>query len=321
MSSSVMLKIKNALKSARSAVIVGHIDPDADSIGSVISSASMLQKLGIRPFMLSVDGVPETYRFLPGADAIKTSLPPDARFDVAIVVDAGDIRRIGKNIDLRAVCKDIINIDHHSDNTMFGTINLVRPASSSAEIIYDLCKFLHVPVSKDMAKCLYTAIITDTGNFRYENTLVSTFTIAADLVRAGVSPNRISTSIYDTKSVSFLKILALALQRMESAASGRVVWTSVTSQMINSVKAQGDELTAIIDHLRSLDQVEVAVLFRETKDGIIKINFRSREKINVQKIAKELGGGGHVRAAGVLIKGSLSSVKQKVLKVVLKYLK
>ena len=313
-------KIKTALSKTKSALVVCHIDPDADTIGSMLATALMLKQLKFDVEMLSIDPIPSTYNFLPQISEIKRSISQDAMFDVAIIVDAGDIGRIGEGISLRERAKIIINIDHHPDNTMFGDINFVEQVSSSAELVYNLCKHLKIPISPDMAICLYTAIITDTGNFRYENTTISTFLIAAELVRRGASPNEIASKIYDTKSISSLKVLALALEKIESSPDGKIVWTAVTDEMLEQAHALGEELTGIVDHLRSAASAQVALLFREEKNKEIKINLRSKEKVNVQKIAAKLGGGGHRRAAGVVLSGSLEEVKKKVLEEVQKHL-
>jgi phosphoesterase RecJ-like protein len=287
----------------------------------MIAMALLLKSLRIKATMFSSDAIPGTYNFLPHVKKIRRSLPRGAKFDVAIAVDAGDTKRLGRNISLRKIADKVINIDHHSDNTHFGDVNLVGNVSSSAELIYDICGYLKIHITKDMAICLYTAIITDTGSFRYENTSVSTFNIAAQLVLHGAAPNEISNKIYETKSVPSLKVLALALNGLRTLENEKIVWACVTRDMIKKVHAENEELTGIIDHLRSVKSAEVAILFREESDGLIKINLRSKKKINVQKIANELGGGGHARAAGVSIRGSLSRVSDKVLKTVQKHLK
>ncbi len=313
-------KIKRALCRAHKVLVACHVDPDADTIGSMIAMMLLLKTFKIQATMFSSDDIPEMYGFLPHILDIKRTLPEKTKYDVAIAVDAGDTARVGDGINLKNIAGTLINIDHHPDNTMFGDINLVERVSSSAELVYDLCKYLKIRISKDMATCLYTAIITDTGNFRYENTAVSTFNIAADLLRSGASPNQISNNIYETKSIPSLKVLAYALEGIQVALEGSVVWSCITADMLGKAHAKGEDLTGIVDHLRSVKSAEVAILFRE-EAGIIKINLRSRKKINVQKIASELGGGGHARAAGVSIGGRLPDVVDRVLKVVRKHVR
>ena len=313
--------IKDAILRARSALVACHVDPDPDTIGSMIAMALALKAKGIKTVMYSSDDIPETYRFLPHTAEIMRGLDPKARFDIAVALDAGDIRRVGSGLNIKQMAKTMINIDHHTDNTLFGDINLVRGVSSSAELVYALCKYLKVRITKDMAISLYTAIMTDTGCFRYENTTADTFMIAAELLKLGVIPNEIATKIYETKPIASLKVLALALQRIRVDAGGKIVWTSVTRDMVKSARAQKEELPGIVDHLRSIKGSEIAILFREEKGGIIKVNLRSRRSVNVQKIARLLGGGGHPRAAGITIAGKLRQVESKVLQVVRNHVK
>lgn len=305
-------RIKNELERADSALVICHEDPDADTIGSMIAAALLLKKRGIRSKMLSLDGVPRMYDFLPHARDIKHAIGRNERFDVAIALDAGDSGRLG-GIDLKHCADVVINIDHHPDNTMFGDINYVERVSSTAELVYDLCRYLKVSFSKDMATCLYTAIITDTGNFRYENTTVATFNIAADLVKYGASPKGIATSIYEMNEISALRVLALSLDKIKLTCGGKVVWSVVTRAMVKKARAKGQDITGVVDHLRSVKGSEVAVLFREEAGGLIKVNLRSRSRANVGRIANALGGGGHARASGVVLKGPLNSVIKKVL--------
>jgi len=316
--SQILGQIKKELAKARTALVMCHVDPDADTVGSMVAMMLILKGLGKRVKMLSLDPLPHTYDFLPHVREIKCHISANERFDVAITVDAGDVGRLGGLL-LKNHSKLVINIDHHPDNTMYGGINLVEKVSSTAELIYDLCKYLKVPITKDIATCLYTAIITDTGNFRYENTAVSTFNIAADLVKSGASPSIIASAIYENNPVSSLRLLALSLNRIRTAFGGKVVWSVVTLSMIKSANAAGEDITGIVDHIRSVMGASVAILFREEPAGLIKINLRSRNKVNVGKIANSLGGGGHARASGVVMRGPLNSVIKKVLNAVSKH--
>ncbi|MDD5594334.1 MAG: DHH family phosphoesterase, partial [Candidatus Margulisbacteria bacterium] len=175
-------EIKSALKNVRSAIIATHVDPDGDAIGSMLALGMVLEQLKIEVFYYSHDSVPKIYRFLAGAEKIKREITDFHHFDAAFVVDSSDISRIGDRIDLKKLAPKIINIDHHPDNTRFGDINCVMKTSSVAEQIYDMVKFLKIKLDKKIADCLYTSIITDTGNFRYDNTTAKTFLIAAELI-------------------------------------------------------------------------------------------------------------------------------------------
>lgn len=312
-------KIRKAVKSAKTALIVAHIDPDGDTIGSAIASAMLLDQLGLTVTIYSADGVPAIYRFLPWANRIKHELPLGAHFDLAVAVDASDLDRIGNKINLRESAALIINIDHHPDNSQYGDINYVEKISSVAEQIYKLCKYFKVKLNREMAENIYTAMITDTGNFRYENTSVSTFLVAAELLKAGVKTHEITTRIYDTKSLASLKILAKALAQLDFSAEGKVAWSAISHAMMMDTGARGEDLIGLVDLIRSIDGVEVAILFREDKDKI-KINFRAKHKVNVGEIATRFGGGGHAKAAGAIVAGNLSEVKNRVVMEAVKYI-
>jgi len=313
-------KIKELLKNAKTALIAVHIDPDGDAIGSMLALGMVLEQKGLTVTHYCADSVPKIYRFLPGVERIKRELLLEQRFDLAFVLDSSDISRPGDKIDLRHAAPVIVNIDHHPDNTRFGDVNYVMNASSVAEEIYGIAHYLKAKIDKRIADCLYAALITDTGNFRYENTTAETFLIAADLIKAGVNTHEISTRIYDTKPYSSIKIRARAMKDVKFAADNHVAWVVATEAMMEEVGAKADDLIGLVDIVRSIEAVEVAILFREEK-GKVKINFRSKDKINVGGIAKRFGGGGHVKAAGAAIEGEISSVVDMVIAEAVKYVK
>ena len=311
--------IKRELRSARSALIAVHIDPDGDAIGSAIALAMLLEKLGIAATIYSQDGVPKIYRFLAWSDRIINTPPLKKQFDLFFCVDSSGFERIGNKANLRNVSSTIINIDHHPDNTMYGSINYVEKVSSVAEQIYQLFAYLKIEVDKKVAENLYVAMITDTGNFRYENTSVSTFLMASELLKRGINPHEITTHIYDTKSLSSIKISALAMSKLGFSKDKKVAWTAVSEAMMTEVGARGEDLVGLVDSIRSIERVEVAILFRQDK-GRIKVNFRSKYGANVSEIAKRFGGGGHLKAAGAIVKGSLDSCVENVVSETIKYL-
>ncbi|MDD4179166.1 MAG: bifunctional oligoribonuclease/PAP phosphatase NrnA [Candidatus Margulisbacteria bacterium] len=313
-------KIKELLKSAKSAVIAAHIDPDGDTIGSMLALGMMLEQKGLSITLYCADQNPKIYKFLPTADRIKHELPAGAHYDLGFAVDASDASRIGSRIDLKKTAGAVINIDHHPDNTKYGDVNYVARVSSVAELIFDLGKYLKIKMDKNIADCLYTAMITDTGNFRYENTNVKTFMIAAELLKAGVNTHELTTRIYDNKSIPSIKISARALANIKFTPDHKIAWTAVTDDMMRETKAEGEDLIGIVDKLRSIEGVEVAIFFRE-KGNETKINFRSKDRINVSEIARRFGGGGHIKAAGAVVKGELAKIEDAVVAEAIKYLK
>ena len=314
-----LLKIKNALRKAKRAAVFAHIDPDGDAIGSALALAMILEKSGIAATIYSEDGVPRIYHFLPWSDRIVRHLPTGSHFDLALTVDSSDISRVGSKVNLREIAPVVINIDHHPDNTGFGDINLVEKISSASELVYELAKYLGIKFDKKIADCLYVALITDTGNFRYESTTVQTFNMAAGLIKAGVAPHEITTRIYDSKTISSIKINSAALSGLEFTPDKKIAWTAVTEEMMQRADAQGEDLIGLVDQIRAINGIEVAILLRE-ENGRIKINFRSKYTVNVSEIARQFGGGGHVKAAGAIIKGPLDKVMEKVVAAAVKYL-
>lgn len=304
-------QIKSRLKDAKTALVTAHIDPDGDAIGSMLSLGMALEQQGIKVTLYCQDSLPKVYRFLPGTERLKRELPKSQRFDLCFVLDSSDLARAGQKLDLRQVAPFIINIDHHPDNTKFGDLNYVQSVSSAAELVYNLVVGLDCRIDRKMAECLYAAIITDTGNFRYENTSVKTFLIAAELLKTGVSPHDVSTRIYDTKSIPSIKLSGLILAGMQFTPDGKLAWGVVTEKMLAETKAKPEDLTGVVDRIRATEGVEVAILFRE-EQGKTKINFRSKEKVNVSEIARRFGGGGHVKASGAVIEGPPEEIVAKV---------
>lgn len=315
----ILQKIKKELKGAETALVATHIDPDGDAIGSALSLAMLLEKLGIAATIYSQDGIPRVYCFLPWTERVKNKIVLGSHFDLVFTVDSSDLSRVGNKINLRELAPKLINIDHHPDNDLFGNVNYVEKISSVAEQIYHLAKHLKIKIDRKLAECLYVAMITDTGNFRYENTSRGTFLMAAELLEEGVDTHEITTRIYDTKSIPSIKIFALALAGLQFSKDRKVAWSVISEEMMRKASAKGEDLIGLVDEIRSIEKVEVAILFREDKDKI-KINFRSKHKVNVSEIAKHFGGGGHLKAAGVIIEGSLEKAKDQVIAETLKYL-
>ncbi len=303
--------VKSILK-GRTFLVCMHVDPDGDTIGSATAVAAMLKKLGKDVTIYSRDTLPEIYDFLDLTKECVHELADGREYDAAIALDCADIKRIAGGDKVRKISKLLINIDHHGDNTMFGDINYARSCSSTGELVYCLGKELKVALDAGMASSIYAAIITDTGRFKYGNTTSDVFDIAADLVRHGALPFEIATRIYESKKIGELKLLGIALNRIQTQDEIKTGWIALTQKDMESSGALNDDLNDIVDHLRSLKDIDIAFLLRETGGGKIKMNFRSKTR-NVQKIAKAFGGGGHQRAAGAVVEGNLDTITDRVL--------
>lgn len=316
----ILADIKKAVKNAKTALVVSHVDPDGDSIGSMLAMGNILDQFNITTFYYSEDGLPKIYRFLPGADKVANKLDHFQRYDLLFTMDASDSRRLGTKLALKEIAKIIINIDHHPDNSKYGTFNYIEKCSSTAELVFNIAKHWKIKINREMAENLYIALITDTGNFRYENTSNKTFSMAAELLKTGIDTHEISTRIYDTRSIASIRIQAAALVNVEISPDRKAAWTVVTKEMMQKHQAKGEDLVGLVDQIRSIEGIELAMLFREEK-GKVKVNFRSKDKVNVSALAKKFGGGGHIRAAGAVIVDSIDNAKNNIVNEVLKYLK
>lgn len=290
------------------------MQPDGDNVGSSLALCLALQKLGKKAVFVIDDNIPELYRFLKGArEAEKPSSYAEIDFDLVIAMDCGDIERIGKVSQLIGKTK-LVNIDHHISNTKFGEINLVEEnASATAEIAYKLIKSMGIFIDKDIADCIYTGIVTDTGMFQYSNTSEETHSIAAELIIAGVNPTDIFNKIYQNSPKEKVMLMGEALKSLEFFNNDMVSCISISKAQIESIGEEDIDTEGIVNLGRDIAGVEVAIFLKQKEPNLVKVSLRSKSYIDVSIIAKDFGGGGHIRAAGCAISGSLESAKQQIL--------
>lgn len=313
---SPLAKVVGVLKSKKSFLITSHLRPDGDAIGSQLALASLLEEMGKSVFIINLDPVPETFRFLPGSDRISNDFTFPDHPEVALVLDSSGLDRIGKVADLVRKAKTIINIDHHLSNHRFGDINLVEEkASAVGEQIFSLICSLGFSIGKKRALSLYTAIFTDTGAFQYANTTARTHEIVSCLLREGVDPADIAEKVYRNNSFSRQKLLGLALTTLRKSRPGGIIWFRLTREMYRKVEAKDSETSSFIDCVQSIEGIKLALFFQETdRKSQVRVSFRAKgEEINVNNLARRFGGGGHQRAAGCLMEGSIEEVEKKVL--------
>ena len=315
-----MKEVIAAIKKHKRFLITAHINLEGDSLGSQLAMKELLSAMGKSAYILDNDPVPAHYMFLPKADEVSTDLLTAEDFDVAVVVDCPTLKRAGLVAEvIKKKAKLVINIDHHVSNENFGDINWVDPhASSAGEMIYRLYKETGVKLIKETALSLYIAILTDTGSFNYENTSGATHKIAGELLGYGLDPALVSESVYERRSLEDIKLLALVLDTLKVNKDGTVAYMEVTKDMLEKTGADLAKSEGLINYARSIDKVKVAVLFKEDLKDSNKINISFRSKgdgivVDVNKIASLFGGGGHTRAAGCVITGSLEEAKKKVL--------
>ncbi|MDI6906247.1 MAG: bifunctional oligoribonuclease/PAP phosphatase NrnA [Thermoanaerobacterales bacterium] len=307
--------IAAVVRQARRPVIAGHVMPDGDCIGSVLGLSLILEALDQQPTLVSADPVPLIYRFLPAADRFHVGHVPPGEYDLFIMLDCSVPERLGDPVKLLLSRPglQVVNIDHHISTQPFGDYNYIDAgASAVGEIVYDLAGLLNVPLTREIAVCLYTAILTDTGCFRYDNTTADTHRRVARLIECGLSPAMVATAIYDEKPLSALRLLSAVLQTLrvsDPRRLGRLAWMRLTQAMERQVEAREEDADGLINYARMVEGVEVALLFRETADGKVKVGFRSKHAVDVSRLAGCFGGGGHPRAAGSVIEGSIDEVE------------
>jgi bifunctional oligoribonuclease and PAP phosphatase NrnA len=307
------------IRSHKRFLISSHTNMEGDALGSELSFAYLLKKMGKTPLIVNEDDIPYGYEFLPGTEMIakynrKGEVIP---FDCFVTLDCSDLRRTGEVYRLNSGNKPIMNIDHHVSNTYFGQVNWVDPAACCAcELVWRLFKKLKIEISKNAATALYAGILTDTGSFRYSNTSSTTHAITADLVKRGVDVPGVYRNIYGNIPYGDLKLLAQILPTMQLSGDGRIVWFEIHKELLKKQKKIFFDLSeSILNFARSLKGVEVVVLFKENvaKSGEVRVNFRSQGAVDVNKIAQSIGGGGHKTASGATIKGRLADIKRRVL--------
>ncbi len=295
--------------------LLSHLDPDGDAIGSLIAFLLLLRRKGKRAVAYDVDGVPEIYRFLDGSDQIVSTIPSSEQFDVVVFLECPSVERAGSACE--QIIKDIplwINLDHHVDNMKFGHLNIIESGLSAlGELIYDLYDTMGEPMDIAVANALYTAIMTDTGSFKYSNTTPRAHEISARLIELGVKPYEVYQEVFEKLSPQAALIAARAHSTL--AIEDGIACITITRTMLEETGAGPEDAHDIVSLGRAIGDVEVALLFRETENNI-KVSLRSKNRVDVNKIAVRFGGGGHVRAAGCNIEGDMQEVKEQIFEAV-----
>jgi phosphoesterase RecJ-like protein len=290
--------------------ITSHVRPDGDSLGSSIGLYWLLHALDKDVEVIMRDPAPHSYQKLPGADTIRVTPSIDRPYDAVFVIECSDIDRPGL-IDLEKQL--VVNIDHHSTTELFGTINWIdSTASAVGEMIYNLCKATGVRVTREIAECVYTALLTDTGSFHYSNTTERTFKIASELVRTGVRPAKTAEAIFGNYQWPKIELLSHVLSTARRDESGRVAWMSQSLEMQERAQASEEDADGFVNYPLTVGEVEAVALFKECSPGVYRTSLRSKGDVNVARIAEQFGGGGHRNAAGCTLKGSLDELERQV---------
>ncbi|MBP6963305.1 MAG: bifunctional oligoribonuclease/PAP phosphatase NrnA [Armatimonadetes bacterium] len=295
-------------------LIAGHVKPDGDSLGCMCALGLGLRSLGKRVTMLSPEGVPGIYAFLPGTDGIVTSLPEGDASEVAVIVDCEGPDRLGDARDAVLRCSAVVRIDHHPGGDLDAPLSLVDTESAStAEVLLTVLRAVGVKTTPEIATCLLTAIVTDTGSFRFSNVRAATLRTAADLVEAGASLHEIAYHVYDTRTYSSVRLLGLVLSTVRTASDGRIAYARVTREHLAAAQAADADTEGIVNYVKGVLGADVGLLFREAPDNTIRVSLRCRDGLDVSRVARMFGGGGHTVAAGCTIETPLDEAERLVI--------
>jgi len=308
-------QIGHALREGGRFAVLSHVRPDGDALGSQLALGLSLKRLGKDVRIWNEEGMLEKYSFLPSANLL-TKPPADPEdVDVAIALDTAIQNRLGTALPAVRSAKVWINLDHHPSNPGYGDLVYINPkAPATGQILFELIRSEKLPIDAAIAENLYVAISTDTGSFQYPNTTARTFEIAAELVRAGVDVGRVSQLTYENYPRRRSELLRDLLGTMRFEANDRVASFSLSLATAKKLGVLPEDNEGLIDHLRAIDGVIVAVFFEELADGKVRMSMRSKsEKVNVCAICEKFGGGGHVLAAGARLRGTLAEVEKKIL--------
>lgn len=315
--------ILRTIQGAGSVILLTHVHPDGDALGSSLGFAEILEAMGKRVLVFFEEPISRLYHFLPGRrrssydiDEVKNFIAADPEGVVAVALDSGDDRRLGRHLDEFLVISPFLVIDHHKSHREYGELRWVEPdMSSTGEMIYELAMALGAPISVDAAINLYVAICTDTGSFRYEATSPRTHRIIAELIERGVRPEKAAQCLYDNLSLARMRLLQMVLGTLKVYEDGQLAFVHVTREMIRESGASAYDIEGFVDYPRSLGTVKVATFIKEAEDGLISVSLRAKGDLDVAEVANALHGGGHRNAAGFRVRGkTMDDIHAMVLK-------
>ena len=307
------------IKDAKTIMIATHENPDGDGIGSIVALGEGLKQLGKKVTLYSKDPVPKMYHYLPKYKLIKHTLPKKAQYDLTFLVDLGELERVGTEFVNHPGRQLTISLDHHAKGVHNADFNYCLPKlASSGEVIFRVLKALKIKLNKVMATGIYTAIVTDTGSFKYSNTTSETFQDAAELVSHGVNVWDVAMHCFETSSLSRMELLKKVISRMEVHKNKKIAWIVLRQADYKKTGALPEEAEGFINYPRSIEGVEVAIAFKEIGRNQYKISLRSKTYADVAAVAMSFDGGGHIRAAGCKMTGSLQDVQKRLINALVK---
>ncbi len=314
MSSEVVCEIARLILNQERFLVVSHVNPDGDAIGSSLGLALILEALGKKVKIYNRDPIPHMYRFLPGVDRIENELPQGAMFQATFVLDCSTSHRVGESFVRFKDKGHMVVVDHHPPREPIEGIGLIRTeAAATAELIYDIALQLEVKLPPNAATALYAGLMTDTGSFRFSNTTPRALEVAGALLAAGADHRLLVEQVYESFPPERFKLLGLALNTLRLLMAGRVALVWITRPMFREAGAEDEMTDGFVDIPRSIKGVEVAALIRERDEREYRVNLRSRGAVDVGEVASRFGGGGHPNAAGFTLKGSAAELERSLL--------
>ncbi|GMV94171.1 MAG: DHH family phosphoesterase [Candidatus Hydrogenedentota bacterium] len=307
-------EVIEALCAASRVLVTSHVNPDGDAVGSVLALAQLARSLGADDVVMSLhDPVPRVYDWLAGVDEI---LPPDevtGSFDTVLIADANSCERVGAVCAFIKGASTVVIVDHHLTEERNGTVHLIDSTyAATGEIVVDLFEAAGVELDCAVAECLYVALSTDTGNFRYANTTARSHRAAARLIETGINVREITSRVIDTMTIGKFRLLRRLLDRAELGDGGRIAHGYILERDLAETGALAEDVDGLINYLRNLEGVQLAILIRESEPAVTKVSFRSQPTINAAEIAQHFGGGGHAMAAGATLPYPLQEAKAEL---------
>ena len=307
-------EIGRVLREYNKFAVLSHVRPDGDALGSTLALALALKGLGKEVRAWNEEGMLEKYNFLAQAELLTQPPSEPEDFDVVVALDTAVQNRLGSTTSAVRHAKLWINIDHHPSNPRYGDLVYIDPiAPATGQILFEFLRHQNFPITPEIAENLYAAISTDTGSFQYPNTTVRTFEIAAELVRCGVEVGRISQLLYENFPRRRIELLRELLGTMQFGCDGKLAWFSLSKAAALALGVIPEDNEGLIDNLRAIRGVIVAIFFEELPDGKVRVSMRSKnEAVDVCAICTQFGGGGHVLAAGARVRGTLAEVEKRI---------
>ncbi len=306
------------LKKTDNFLLASHVNPEGDAVASVLALDSLLRRLGKKTLIACEDPFPERLACLPNErwNQVK-DVTPDRKFDALVVADCPTLERIGSVQKLLAPGAKIFNIDHHISNARFGHYNYIQPtAAACGEVIYDMFKRFRLKINQEEATALYVSISTDTGSFKYSNTTVKSHQIASELIQTGIDIEKINDALYATYSLEKIQLYSLLLAKVQTTSDETVAWVGLTRNDLKRTGATYEDTEGFIDFLKYIKEVQFAFFMSEmdgSQNGQVRVSFRSKGEHDVSQVAAHFGGGGHKKAAGCTIQGTLEEATQRIL--------